>query len=439
MEVEKSKLLDDISRSRPLYINDFSLYCILGGDKVQVLDALRKGRRGCFTTYDVAGVQRPAATIDPETLTPIADKKFDNRVNRLSQAALVGIEKTIQKAVEKYGANRVGIFIGSCDNGSEASLAVLKQFKETGAFPEGYVLDCQRADFPAQFISQRFGITGMLSVHSTACASSASAFVSARNSLYAGYCDVAIVGGVDIASLSVILGFASLEAMSDKPTNPFSANRSGLTLGDAAVYFVVTREPDADLCAVDCENLKVIGFGESADADHITAPRADGEGAYQAMKAALEDAGLNASQIGYVNLHGTGTELNDAMESRAIQRIFAESIGKETADVPVSSTKALTGHTLGAAGALELAFCCMALKSCNKSGASRNGENGNGDNGPGASILPAHLFDGVVDPNLPPLHLVKAGETAQNLKYCMSNSFAFGGCNVSLIVENGAI
>ena len=425
MEVEKSKLTGDRNRSKPVYINDFGLYCILGGDKAQVLDALKNGKRGNFTTYDVAGVQRPAATIDPDTLPSVADKKFDNRVNRLSQAALVSVEKTIQKAVEKYGANRVGIFIGSCDNGSEASMAALKCFKETGTFPEGYVLDYQRADFPAQFIAHRFGITGMLSVHSTACASSASAFVSARNALYAGNCDVAIVGGVDIASLSVILGFASLEAMSDKPTNPFSANRSGLTLGDAAVYFVVTREPDADLCTTDCENLKVIGFGESADADHITAPRADGEGAYQAMKAALADAGLNASQIGYVNLHGTGTELNDAMESRAVHRIFADDIGAANANVPVSSTKALTGHTLGAAGALELAFCCMALKS----GASCNSENG--------CVLPAHLFDGVVDPNLPSLHLVKAGETAQNLKYCMSNSFAFGGCNVSLIVENG--
>ncbi|SHK70098.1 beta-ketoacyl synthase N-terminal-like domain-containing protein [Fibrobacter sp. UWB12] len=421
MEIEKNKLASHVSRSKPVYINDFSLYCILGGDKVQVLDALKNGRRGCFTTYDVAGVQRPAATIDPATLAPVQEKKFDNRVNRLSQAALVGIEKTIQKAVEKYGANRVGVFIGSCDNGSEASLAALKQFKETGSFPEGYVLDYQRADFPAQFIAQRYGITGMLSVHSTACASSASAFVSARNNLYADNCDVAIVGGVDIASLSVILGFASLEAMSDRPTNPFSANRSGLTLGDAAVFFVVTRTPDADLCMADCENLKVIGFGESADADHITAPRADGEGAYQAMKAALEDAGLNASQIDYVNLHGTGTELNDAMESRAVQRIFADSIGAETASVPVSSTKALTGHTLGAAGALELAFCCLAMT-------------GNHE-----YPLPAHLFDGVVDPNLPPLHLVKAGETAKNLKYCMSNSFAFGGCNVSLIVENGGV
>ncbi len=433
MEVETNKRADDASRSKPVYINDFSLYCILGGDKVQVLDALKNGKRSCFTTYDVAGVQRPAATIDPKTLAPVQEKKFDNRVNRLSQAALVGLEKTIQKAVEKYGANRVGIFIGSCDNGSEASLAALKRFKETGAFPEGYVLDYQRADFPAQFIAQRYGITGMLSVHSTACASSASAFVSARNALYAGHCDVAIVGGVDIASLSVILGFASLEAMSDKPTNPFSANRSGLTLGDAAAFFVVTRNLDADLCAADCENLKVIGFGESADADHITAPRADGEGAYQAMKAALEDAGLDASQMGYVNLHGTGTELNDAMEARAVQRIFADSIGAETANVPVSSTKALTGHTLGAAGALELAFCCLAMTGNREFSADKNG--GCEREFP----LPAHLFDGIVDPKLPLLHLVKAGETVKNLKYCMSNSFAFGGCNVSLIVENGSV
>lgn len=409
-------MADGLNCSRPVYINDYSLYCILGGDKVQILDALKNGRRGTFTTYDVAGVMRPAATIDPATLAPVPEKKFDNRVNRLSQAALLGIENTIRKAVEKFGADRVGIFLGSCGNGSEASMAALKCFKETGAFPEGYVLDYQRADFPAQFIAERFGITGMLSVHSTACASSASAFVSARNNLYAGNCDVAIVGGVDIASLSVILGFASLEAMSDKPTNPFSANRSGLTLGDAAVYFVVTREPDADLCVADCESLKVIGFGESDDADHITAPRADGEGAYQAMKAALTDAALDASQIDYVNLHGTGTELNDAMESRAVHRIFAKSDGTGCANVPVSSTKALTGHTLGAAGALELAFCCMALKDC---------------------VLPAHLFDGVVDPELPPLHFVKPGETSKNLKYCMSNSFAFGGCNVSLIVENG--
>ena len=410
--------------NKPLYINDFSFHCILGGDKSAVFDKLTKGVRGDFTQYDVAGVMRPAATIDPESLPAVADKKFDNRVNRLSQAALAGVEKTIRKAIEKFGTSRVGIFLGSCDNGSEASVSALRCFKETGSFPKGYVLDYQRADFPALFIAERFGITGMVSVHSTACASSASAFVSARNNLYAGNCDVAIVGGVDIASLSVILGFASLEAMSDRPTNPFSANRSGLTLGDAAVFFVVTREPCAELCAPECEQLKVVGFGESADADHITAPRADGEGAYQAMKASLKDAGLSASDIDYVNLHGTGTSLNDAMESRAVNRIFGE---VNHADVPASSTKALTGHTLGAAGALELAFCCLALKSCSP----QNNEND--------CMLPAHLFDGVLDPELAPVHLVKPLESAKNLKYCMSNSFAFGGCNVSLIVENGLI
>ena len=407
--------------NRPLYINDFSFHCILGSDKALVFEKLSKGERGIFTPYDVAGVMRPAATIDQESLPPVSDKKFDNRVNRLSQASLKNIDATVRKAVELFGPSRVGLFLGSCDNGSEASIAALRCFKETGTFPEGYVLDYQRADFPARFITERFGITGMTSVHSTACASSASAFVSARNNLYAGNCDVAIVGGVDIASLSVILGFASLEAMSDRPTNPFSANRSGLTLGDASVFFVVTREPCAELCTPECRGLKVIGFGESADADHITAPRADGEGAYQAMKAALDDARINASEIGYVNLHGTGTELNDAMESRAVNRLFGEANHE---NVPVSSTKALTGHTLGAAGALEVAFCCLALLS-------RDGENN--------CTLPVHLFDGVVDPGLPPVHLVKIGEKTNNLKYCMSNSFAFGGCNVSLIIENGLV
>ena len=193
--------------SRPLYINDFAFHCILGGDKTSVLEKLKNGERGDFTVYDVAGVMRPAATIDPETLPAVDSPKYDNRVNRLSQAALSQMDSSIHKAIEKFGPDRIGIFIGSCDNGSETSLNALRTFRETGAYPEGYVLDYQAADFPARFIAERYGITGMLSVHSTACASSASAFVSARNNIYAGNCDAAIVGGVDIASRSVILGF----------------------------------------------------------------------------------------------------------------------------------------------------------------------------------------------------------------------------------------
>ena len=393
--------------SRPLYVNGFGLHCIWGGDKERVFQKLTRGERGVFTMHDVAGVMRPVATIDPDTLPPVENAEFDNRVNRLNRAALDQIDDLVRRTVEKLGSSRVGIFMGSCDNGSEASLSALKCFRETGAYPEGYVLDYQAADFPARYIAERFGITGMLSVHSTACASSASAFVSARNNIYAGNCDAAIVGGVDIASRSVILGFASLEAMSDRPTNPFSANRTGLTLGDAAAFFLVTRERCEDLQAEGSAGLSVVGFGESADADHITAPRADGEGAYQAMKASLADAELDAGSIGYVNLHGTGTRLNDSMEAVAVNRLFGE-------NTPASSTKALTGHTLGAAGALEASFCSLAL------------ENG--------GVLPVHLFDGCEDPKLPKVKLVKPGESASSLKYCISNSFAFGGCNVSLII-----
>lgn len=396
--------------NKPLFINDFAFRCVLGegsmGEFSDVLAKLKNAERGDFAMQDVSGTMRPVAYIDATLLAPVENKIFDNRVNRLSLAALKKMDSAISKAVKKFGANRVGIFIGSCDNGSEASLSALKCFKDTGAFPEGYRLDYQRVDFPARFIAERYGITGMVSVHSTACASSASAFVSARNNLYAGNCDAAIVGGVDIASLPVVLGFASLEAMSDKPTNPFSANRSGLTLGDASAYFLVTREACEDLCAVP-QNLQVIGFGESSDADHITAPRADGEGAFQAMRAALCDAQIEPREIGYINLHGTGTRLNDAMESRAVNRIFGSC-------VPASSTKALTGHTLGAAGALEMAFCCMALQN---------------------EFLPAHLFDGSIDEKLPPVRLVQKNEKACGLRYCISNSFAFGGCNVSLVIK----
>lgn len=393
---------------RPLYINDFGFHCILGGDKNTVLEKLAHGERGDFSLLDVDGVMRPAALIDMNTLPKVENPKFDYRINRLSNAALNQIDDSVRKMVDKFGADRVGIFLGSCDNGSEASLQALRCLKETGSYPEGYSLEFQSVEFPAQYVAERYGIKGMMEVHSTACASSVSAFVSARNNLYAGNCDAAIVGGVDIAALPVVLGFASLEAMSDKPTNPFSANRSGLTLGDAAAYFVITRESCEALCKEECRGLVVEGFGESADADHITAPRADGEGAYQAMKAALEDAELEPSQIDYVNLHGTGTKLNDAMEGLAVNRLLGE-------NVPISSTKALTGHTLGASGALETAFCCLALKN---------------------QILPAHLNDGVVDPEIPKVHLVSPGEKPARLKRCLSNSFAFGGCNASLVITD---
>lgn len=390
--------------SEPLYIHDFGLYTSIGGDKETVWNALCGCGNPNFTLQNFCGKERLVGKVSNAELFPVKNLEYDNRVNRLAEKVLSQIERSIFETVEKFGEERVGVFVGSSDNGSEESLSALKYFRENGFYPKGYSLKKQQANFVAEFIADRFSLKGPVFTHSSACASSASAFASARNWLSAGFCDAAIVGGVDIASLMVVLGFDSLEAVSLSPTNPFSKNRAGLTIGEAAAFFVVSLAK---------ENAKVMlsGIGESSDAEHVTAPRADGAGARLAMEKALVDAGISPSDVDYINLHGTGTKLNDAMESVAVHEVF----GNFT---PSSSTKGLTGHTLGASGALEAAFCCLALSD-------KNGEH----------LLPVHRFDGFRDSALPEVHLVTYGESSHRLRTCMSNSFGFGGCNVSLVLE----
>jgi 3-oxoacyl-[acyl-carrier-protein] synthase-1 len=244
----------------------------------------------------------------------------------------------------------------------------------------------------------------------------------------AGFCDAVIAGGADIVSETVLLGFSALEAVSDGLSNPFSKNRKGINLGEGAAFFLLSADPagagpvaagsiEADQ-ALAGPAIELLGAGESADAFHMTAPKEDGKGAIQAMEAALRDAGIGPADVDYVNLHGTGTILNDRMEALAMSAVFPDCMP------PVSSTKPVTGHTLGAAGALELALCWMALQR-------REG-------------LPLHCWDGVYDEGLPALPFVSAGHADYPARFpagkgkkpsiCMSNSFAFGGCNTSLIL-----
>lgn len=390
--------------NQPLYIQDFSFHSVLGHDKAQVFDKLIKGVRGDFSTLDHGEEHFCVANIDTTDFPAPENPYYNERVNRLAEISLRDIEQSVQATVAKYGADRVGVFIGSCDNGSEISINALRYKKQHGEFPAGYSLCKQKADFPLEYIMSKFGIHGPCALQSTACGSSATAIATARHSIYVGDCDAAIIGGVDIASLAVVLGFNSLGAVSATPTIPFSKNRAGITLGDGSAFFVVTKEPGN-------AKFKITGIGESADADHITAPRADGEGARLAMAKALDDACLKPSDIDYINLHGTGTRLNDSMEGTAVHKIFGT-------NVPCSSTKALTGHTLGTAGALELGFCCLVLSDSNPEG-----------------FLPAHLYDGEFDPEIPEIRLVRPGDSCKGIRRIQSNSFAFGGCNVSLIVE----
>jgi 3-oxoacyl-[acyl-carrier-protein] synthase-1 len=345
----------------------------------------------------------------------------NTRIFRIAAAALAELRPSVEKALALYGAERIGVCLGSCDNGTEASILAHRAFFAGKGFPNGYELRFQGASLLADYIAGISGVTGPALTVATACASGAGALVKGAEFIRAGFCDAVIAGGVDIVSDTVLLGFSSLEAVSDTVTNPFSKNRKGITLGEGAAFFVLTKDDPGD-----AGGIVLLGTGESADAFHITAPRDDGRGAIQAMRAALRDANIGPGDIDYLNLHGTGTPLNDRMEALAVQSVFGEDLP------PASSTKPVTGHTLGAAGALELALCWMTLaepaaKPATSSAAERAVK----------AAIPVHCWDGEYDDAMPRLRLAEKGSGFPPgfvPRTCMSNSFAFGGCNVSLVI-----
>lgn len=216
-------------------------------------------------------------------------------------------------------------------------------------------------------------------------------------------CDAVIVGGADSLCRMTVRGFRSLQALSDDICNPMSINRCGTNIGEGAALFVMSRRKSA---------IRFMGSGESSDAHHISAPAPDGSGAEIAMRQALQTSGVDADDISYLNLHGTATPLNDSMEAAAISRIFNNHLA-------VSSSKPMTGHTLGAAGAIEAALLWLSLANANDV----------------VTLIP-HIWDGQVDPDIAPVNLVQKGDVVQSNDrlFMMSNSFAFGGSNVAVIL-----
>lgn len=400
-----------------LYFSVPGVICGAGLDSAALWNSCIAGNQnGIKRVTSISGKEFFACKIDDAVLTSVRDAKYDMRIIRILNKALEQIEPVVEKVKNKFGADRIAVCLGSCDNGSEFSLAAHRVFFETGNFPCDYELDVQGASYPAEFIKEKCGLKGPAYVFSTACSSSSSAIIKAKDLLLAGIADAVIAGGVDVASDTVLLGFDSLEAVSDEIANPFSKNRKGITLGEGACLFVMSL--DKELVSENGCNIKLLGTGESSDANHITAPLEDGSGAAQAVKEALENSALCPEQIDYLNLHGTGTHLNDSMEAKAVKNVF----GEYCSVLPVSSTKSLTGHTLGASGAIELAVCYMALVHSD------------------SRKLPVHVFDGVFDESLPRLNFVTKDFAAKKeINTAMSNSFGFGGCNISLIIgkENG--
>jgi 3-oxoacyl-[acyl-carrier-protein] synthase-1 len=373
------------------------LVCCAGNSGEALFDAVVRGDQRGIRPITLSGRR----FLVGRAVVPGADDTA-GRIYSITSAALEQIRPGIEDALAAFGPDRIGVCAGSCDNGSGASLAAHRAFFSGGSFPADYELSFQSASRIAEFIAARFGITGPCLTVATACASGAGAVARGAELINAGLCDAVIAGGADLVSETALLGFAALEAVSDEICNPFSKNRRGITLGEGAAFFVMrkTTEP----------GIELLGCGESADAYHLTAPLPGGAGAAAAMREALASAGINAAGVGYINLHGTGTPLNDQMEALALQAVFGAN------PPPLSSTKPVTGHTLGAAGALELAICWMTLDRAN-----------------GAAALPAHCWDGEKDDQMPDLPF--AGDLAgTGPEICMSNSFAFGGCNTSLII-----
>jgi 3-oxoacyl-[acyl-carrier-protein] synthase-1 len=354
-----------------------------------------------------AGFSVPVGAIPALPALVAKFKRFDSRNNRLLALLCEEIRSEIDAALARFGAERVAIVVGTSTSGIDEGQKALGQFLSHGAWPPDFRYGLQELGNPAEFLSAYSGARGPSYVIGTACSSSAKAFVSGRRMLRLGLADAVIVGGADSLCALTVSGFSALEAVSQRPCNPFSAARDGISIGEGGALFLMTREP---------AEIALLGVGESSDAHHLSAPDPTAMGARIAIELALGDAGIAAGDISYVNLHGTGTRLNDAMESVAVHALLAEG-------TPCSSTKSLTGHCLGAAGAVEAAICWLTLSSV-----------WNPDR-----RLPPHIHDGVADPDFPPIRLVRPGDSLPTGSRCaLSLSFAFGGNNCALIFGKSA-
>lgn len=347
----------------------------------------------------------PLGRVDPGLPLPALDEyplRLRSRNNQLALAALAQIRSDVENALDRFGAERIGVVIGTSTSGIAEGEAALRAYTATGALPALFHYGQQELASPAEFLAATLGSRGPVYVHSSACTSSAKALAGAARLILMDVCDAVVGGGVDTLCAFTVAGFAALESVSAQRCNPLSRNRDGINIGEGAAIFLMTREPAA---------VALRAWGESSDGYHVSAPDPSGVGARRAMEQALSRAGVAAAQIDYVNLHGTATVQNDAMEARLVRELFGDRVS-------VSSTKPLTGHALGAAGAIEAGLCWLAMQDDNPSGR-----------------LPPHLWDGEHDPGLPVLNLVEPGSSVGHpLRWALSNSFAFGGANATLVM-----
>lgn len=392
---------------KPLLLSHFTATSCIGRGLAETLTALQQGLHALKPCdFETVTLNTYIGEVDGLDSVKMPDhmQAYDCRNNRLAQLGLMqdGFDQAVLEAAKKYGHDRIGVFIGTSTSGIlETELAFRNRNMETGKLPEDFIYPkTQNTYSVADFTRQYFDLTGPAFAVSSACSSSAKVFGTARRMIEAGVIDAAVIGGVDTLCLTTLYGFNSLGLLSPQACRPCDAERDGISIGEAAAFILLERAP----AQTDDDAILLLGLGESSDAYHMSSPHPEGLGAQMAMQQALKTAALEPADIDYINLHGTSTPSNDAAEAKAVNAVF-------NSPVPCSSSKGATGHTLGAAGAIEAIICALALRN---------------------RFIPGGLNTQQIDPQLNINYQLE--NKPQTLARVMSNSFGFGGTNCSLVL-----
>lgn len=371
----------------------------LGADAVQMRQALTQTDQTLSLRSDFIVEKKVwvgACSVDLIETVPDVLKAVETRNLRFALTALQRMEAELRTYTAQFDPKRLAIIIGTSTSGIADNEPELRRYFQ-GDQTVQVLQKKQEMDSLAKALQQYLAWEGLAYTISTACSSSAKALAAGQRLINAGLADAVLVGGVDTLCKLTLNGFNSLESLSQGICQPCGQQRDGINIGEAAALFLLSKQTAPTM---------LISAGESMDAWHISAPHPEGQGAAKAMQAALDLAQLKAQDIGYLNLHGTATLQNDAMEIKAVQQVFQDYA------VPLSSTKHKTGHCLGAAGAIEAMICTQVLQD--------------------QTWLPLHQntrFDAELDMH----NFVEDAQLTQKISYVMSNSFAFGGSNISLI------
>jgi 3-oxoacyl-[acyl-carrier-protein] synthase-1 len=391
---------------QPLYLNQFAIASSAGiglPATVRALVEMRSGLAKC--AFETTNLDTFAGQIADSAFEPVrADlDAFNCRNNRIAQLCLRqdGFEQAVTAARDRYGAARIGVFIGTSTSGIlETELAYRRRDAEGALPPDFRYAQTHNTYSVAWFVQSYFSLSGPSMAVSTACSSSAKAFANAARMMAAGLCDAAVVGGVDSLCLTTLYGFGSLGLLAATGCRPFDTERDGISIGEGAGMVLLERQPRNGTP----DAIALLGTGESSDAYHMSTPHPEGLGARMAMEQALASADLPPEAVDYINLHGTGTRSNDATEDKAVCTVFGR-------DTPCSSTKGWTGHTLGACGAIDAIICALAIEQ---------------------GFMPGSVNTRALDPTMG-LHYLLENQRAP-LDIALSNSFGFGGTNCSLLL-----